>query len=531
MPGAEQTPAPAYRVTPGPTNPSAVTVPHAATPLQRARSSWRDTDYVRRLDDVIAAPRLRRCATIAVMSPKGGVGKTTITALLGTLFAHVRRDRTIAIDTNPDYGSLGRTLAPEHGIFVDDVLDILDSSDPSATQLDTQLGRGPDGLLVLPAPTDADRMAKLTRESYQRVIERLQAKAGLLLLDCGTGIQEPAAQAALLAADQLVVVSDVQPATATLVIEASQQLLKSGIPIELVVNKLPRRNVRLDLQRLAELLPEADGMSILEHSTAGAERVAAGTFTWTGAVDGWTSRSRAGLEPHRAGPRSEWPNRTPFGHRRRAVLRALPRGHVRVPTATRSPILEQGLAAVPATSGVHQRLFDCLLDSARCKLAASQPNNLQTEGTSHDRSDRRPRPARRGCRRRGRAAALRRVRTRPDPRLAARRRARGQRPRQLPPEPAGVRRLPQPRLRPARLRPFRQARSRRAAEHPGPPPGSPRRCASSTPGRRTSSATRWAAPWHASSRSSTPSSSIASCSWAAPARSRGAGRGSRTASR
>ena len=286
MPGGEQ-PATPYQDTPGPTNPSAVTVPHAATPLQRAKSSWRDTDYVRRLDDVIAAPRLRRCATIAVMSPKGGVGKTTITALLGTLFAHVRRDRIIAIDTNPDYGSLGRTLAPEHGIFVDDVLDILDSSDPSATQLDTQLGRGPDGLLVLPAPTDADRMAKLTRESYQRVIERLQTKAGIILLDCGTGIQEPASQAALLAADQLVVVSDVQPATATLVIEASGQLLKSGIPIELVVNKLPRKNVRLDLERLAKLLPEAAGMSLLEDSTSGAERVAAGTFTWTESVDGW----------------------------------------------------------------------------------------------------------------------------------------------------------------------------------------------------------------------------------------------------
>ena len=52
---------------------------------ERARASWRETDYLARLDRAIAAPRLTRCATIAVVSPKGGVGKTTMTVLLGSL--------------------------------------------------------------------------------------------------------------------------------------------------------------------------------------------------------------------------------------------------------------------------------------------------------------------------------------------------------------------------------------------------------------------------------------------------------------
>jgi Mrp family chromosome partitioning ATPase len=55
--------------------------------------------------------QLRRCVTVAVMSPKGGVGKTTLTALLGSLFALLRRDRIVAIDNNPDFGALGRALA------------------------------------------------------------------------------------------------------------------------------------------------------------------------------------------------------------------------------------------------------------------------------------------------------------------------------------------------------------------------------------------------------------------------------------
>jgi len=46
--------------------------------------------------------------TIAVVSPKGGLGKTSTTALLGSLLARVRHERMVAVDTNPDYGSLGR---------------------------------------------------------------------------------------------------------------------------------------------------------------------------------------------------------------------------------------------------------------------------------------------------------------------------------------------------------------------------------------------------------------------------------------
>ena len=61
----------------------ALTRPTQRSASGRVRESWRETDYDARLRRAIAAPRLHRCATIAVVSPKGGVGKTTVTALLG----------------------------------------------------------------------------------------------------------------------------------------------------------------------------------------------------------------------------------------------------------------------------------------------------------------------------------------------------------------------------------------------------------------------------------------------------------------
>ncbi|MDP8944182.1 MAG: hypothetical protein M3N16_08710 [Actinomycetota bacterium] len=257
-----------------------------------ARARWRRTRYRDRLDAAIAAPRLGHCGTIAVISPKGGVGKTTITALLGALFAYIRRDRVVAVDTNPDYGSLGPTLVPGHQVFVDDLLDLLEARELTVTELDAQLGRGPDGLMVLPAPTDPARMARLDRTAYARLIGHLQAKAGVILLDCGTGLQEPAAQAAIAAADQLVLVTDPDPATGKLVARGASLLLEAETPVVLVVNKMPRRHARSYLEQLGTLVPEAAGMTFIESNPAAAARVSTGRFTWTDPAGGWDVRVR-----------------------------------------------------------------------------------------------------------------------------------------------------------------------------------------------------------------------------------------------
>ena len=65
------------------------------------------------LFDAIRAP-LRGDYRIAVMSLKGGVGKTTTTVALGGVFAQTRGDRVIAIDANPDLGTLAQRAAGDH---------------------------------------------------------------------------------------------------------------------------------------------------------------------------------------------------------------------------------------------------------------------------------------------------------------------------------------------------------------------------------------------------------------------------------
>jgi MinD-like ATPase involved in chromosome partitioning or flagellar assembly len=269
-------------------SPTRLTVLPRASTSERVRVSWRDSDYGNRLDRAIQAPQLRRCVTIAVMSPKGGVGKTTLTALLGSLLAMLRRDRIVAVDNNPDFGSLGRTLTPEHTVFVDDLLEVLDSPELTVTELDANLARAAHGMMVLPAPTDPVRMARLDEEAYTRVIRRLQDMVGVVLLDCGTGLHEPASRAALRTADQVVLITDAEPATASLVTEAAALLRRENVPIWLLVNKMSRsRTARLDLPALESYIPQARGMVTVAFEQRAARIVSAGLFDWRDAPKTW----------------------------------------------------------------------------------------------------------------------------------------------------------------------------------------------------------------------------------------------------
>jgi MinD-like ATPase involved in chromosome partitioning or flagellar assembly len=267
--------------------PAEFTRPARLSPLARARAALAHSDYRERLEQAIAAPRLQRCVTIAIVSPKGGVGKTTTTALLGSLLAFLRRDRVIAVETNPDWGSLGRRLVPDHPVFIDELLaGPLSDPEISPARLDAQLGRGPDGLMVAPAPTDPDRAASLDESAYRTLFARLSKLVGMLVLDCGTGLDDPPARAALACADQAVLVCDDEPDTASIVAEAATWLRHAGPPLLLVVNNL-RRGSRIDLPALERATDFAHGLAIVPRDESGAEQLHNSRFTWRHAREGW----------------------------------------------------------------------------------------------------------------------------------------------------------------------------------------------------------------------------------------------------
>src|SRR5918994_459884 len=69
---------------------------------------------------------VRGCRKIAFISRKGGVGKTSTCLLAGHTFAACRGDRVIALDGNPDAGTLGYRVRRETVATVTSLLRDLD---------------------------------------------------------------------------------------------------------------------------------------------------------------------------------------------------------------------------------------------------------------------------------------------------------------------------------------------------------------------------------------------------------------------
>ncbi|MGZ4589564.1 MAG: nucleotide-binding protein [Actinomycetes bacterium] len=162
---------------------------------------------VRRADLVTRARTpVSGCHRLAVISLKGGVGKTTTTAALGAMFADLRGDRVIAVDANPDRGTLAERVPRENGATV---RHLLDSRDLLHRYADVRefTSQSPTRLEVLASDSDPRVSAALSEQDYRDTITTLERFYNLVLTDCGTGLLHDAMRGILGLASSLVVVS------------------------------------------------------------------------------------------------------------------------------------------------------------------------------------------------------------------------------------------------------------------------------------------------------------------------------------
>jgi MinD-like ATPase involved in chromosome partitioning or flagellar assembly len=192
---------------------------------------------------------------VAVLSLKGGVGKTTTAVGLGATFASLRGDRIIAVDANPDRGTLSDRVRPETAATV---RDLLNERDQIRRYADVRAftTQAPSRLEVLASDRDPAVSVAFSAEDYCAAMQVLEHFYSICLTDCGTGLLHSAMTGVLQLADQIVVVSSAsvdgaRSASATLDwLEAHDcaDLVRNGVVALSLIR--PRSKSTVDLDRL-----------------------------------------------------------------------------------------------------------------------------------------------------------------------------------------------------------------------------------------------------------------------------------------
>ena len=125
---------------------------------------------------------------VAVVSPKGGAGKTTVATNLAVGLAAASEQQTVIVDLDLQFGDVASALClePEHSL--------VDAVQPHAQKdsivLKSFLARHPSGLYALcapPSPADADQV---TGEQVSLLLDQLAAQYAHVIIDTSPGLSE-----------------------------------------------------------------------------------------------------------------------------------------------------------------------------------------------------------------------------------------------------------------------------------------------------------------------------------------------------
>lgn len=137
---------------------------------------------------------------------KGGVGKTTVAASVGSIFAELRRqDRIVAIDADTAFGRLGSRIDPQGSGSYWELT--ADKNIQSFADVSARVGSNSAGLYVLAGEPPAGPRRVLDPAIYREATLRLDRHFTISIVDCGSTMDAPVTQEALSDMDALIVVS------------------------------------------------------------------------------------------------------------------------------------------------------------------------------------------------------------------------------------------------------------------------------------------------------------------------------------
>ncbi len=137
---------------------------------------------------------------IAVISGKGGVGKTVLTANLGSVMSHVFDEDVIVVDTDVSSSHLGVHFGfYSNPATLNSVLKGDHSPEESIYEHET-------GLKIVPGSLNYDDIKDVDVHGLDKVISEFEDKSDIILLDCGPGVDRETS-AAIRGSDKVIYVS------------------------------------------------------------------------------------------------------------------------------------------------------------------------------------------------------------------------------------------------------------------------------------------------------------------------------------
>ncbi|MDH6195698.1 MinD-like ATPase involved in chromosome partitioning or flagellar assembly [Mycobacterium frederiksbergense] len=206
---------------------------------------------------------LRGHYKVGVMG-KGGVGKTTVSASIGSIFAELRQDdRVVAIDADTSFGKLGSRVDPHAQSSYWELAN--DKHLDSFADVRNRVGNNAAGLFVLAGEGTPARRRVLDAAIYREATTRLDKHFSISVVDCSSTMDSPVTQEVLRDLDGLIVVSSPWVDGAA---TAGQTL-----------DWLAARGMTSLLQRTVVVLNDSDG-----HADKRTRSILAGQFSGQGQV-------------------------------------------------------------------------------------------------------------------------------------------------------------------------------------------------------------------------------------------------------
>jgi septum site-determining protein MinD len=190
---------------------------------------------------------------LVITSGKGGVGKTTTTANLGTALAMLGQ-KVVMLDTDIGLRNLDVVMGLENRI-VFDIVDVVNGNCKIKQALikDKRL----EGLCLLPAAQTKDKTA-ITPHQMKNLTNELRKEFDFILVDCPAGIEQGFKNAISGADDAIVVatpeISSVRDADRIIGLLEAAGLSNSKLIINRMRSKMVKRGDMMDIEDILDIL-------------------------------------------------------------------------------------------------------------------------------------------------------------------------------------------------------------------------------------------------------------------------------------